>query len=100
MRYYIVPILVIGGVLAVIFFLLISVVEGAREKRAKWEAFKVENNCVLVGQKDGQTQTGFGVGTSVNSKGHASTTVTPIVTTTPAQSAWSCEDGITYWKNN
>ena len=79
--------------------LLVGAIKGDIEERKRWEAFKVEHNCVKIAQKDGQVSTGTGLTTAVDSSGRVSTAVTPIVITTPDQVAWSCNDGVTYWKN-
>lgn len=62
------------------------------EESRQWEAFKVAHECKVVGKKKGST----------------STTVMPIVggnggvgigvSSTPDQTAWECNDGVTYWR--
>lgn len=55
-----------------------------------WNRFKEEHNCKIVGKKDSTTSIGVGV----SSNGSAG----PVVVTNPSQTAWLCDDGITYWK--
>ena len=62
------------------------------EESRQWETFKAAHECKVVGKKKGST----------------STTVMPIVggnggvgigvSTTPDQTAWECNDGVTYWR--
>lgn len=65
------------------------------ENNKKWELFKAERNCKIVSQKEGYTDisptpvfTGKGMvmGITTNS--------------TPSQTGWLCDDGITYFRNN
>lgn len=67
---------------------VILVAEENRKENKRWEQFKTEHACSIAGKKDSQSSTGL------DSNGKL------IVMTTPAQTAWSCNDGVTYWKNN
>lgn len=88
---------VIGILIAVAFAaILVAAVKGSIEEHKQWEAFKTEHQCVVIGRKQGSTSVSTAVG--VNSEGGV--TVTPITTTIPSQTAWECNDGITYWRNN
>ena len=84
----------------VVGFILYAAIKSDMEARAEWERFRVEHECHVVAKKQGTTSVGTAIGTGVGSNGQAVTTVTPIVTTTPGQTAWECNDGITYWRNN
>lgn len=56
----------------------------------KWQAYKKEHNCVIVGHADGDTF----VSTGVDAKGN----VVASVGTTMSKTGWKCDDGVTYWK--
>lgn len=56
----------------------------------KWKAFKKEHNCIKVGFKDATAIPAI----TVTPKGNVGTTIV----TTSSETAWKCDDGITYWK--
>lgn len=56
----------------------------------KWGAFKKEHNCVKVGFKDATIMPA----TTITLNGGVATTIV----TTPSETAWKCDDGVTYWK--
>ncbi len=56
----------------------------------KWETFKGEHACKVVGQTAGDMSVNVGLSTS----GHA--VVVP--TGSPPKTGWLCDDGITYWR--
>src|SRR5690606_32674180 len=51
----------------------------------EWAKFKQEHNCRVVEKRDGQATSGGGVGVFSGS--------------TSPQTAYLCDDGVTYWKN-
>lgn len=59
----------------------------------EWAAFKQEHSCRVVEKRDGQTTSGVGIGVA-NGLG-----VGVFSGSTPAQTAYVCDDGVTYWKN-
>lgn len=80
-------------VIAIIVFvavLILAVVSSIREHR-EWEAFRVAHACKVVGQMDGSTSVGYGVG----SNGQAGV----VTTSTPGKTGFQCDDGVTYWRN-
>lgn len=74
---------------AIIFIIIISVLAffAAKKQKDEWEAFKIQHDCKVVGKRDSQTSYG------TDSSGKT------ITTYTPSQTAWLCNDGVTYWKN-
>lgn len=62
----------------------------AVEDSRQWAAFKVTHNCKKVGHKQGQV---FNT-VSIGANGQPSIGVA----TTPDQTAWQCDDGVTYWR--
>ena len=58
----------------------------------QWEAFKVTQNCKVVGHEKGHVSTGVGPVMSGNGG------VAVIVTSTPDKTGWLCDDNITYWR--
>ena len=60
-------------------------------ERSSWEQFKIDHKCVVIEKRDSQTTSGVGftfegqVGVGFGS--------------TPAQVAYRCDDGVTYWKD-
>nr|WP_241390781.1 hypothetical protein [Serratia proteamaculans] len=81
------------GIIGVIFVVVCigSYYAYASGKDQKWYAWASEH-CKIVEKKEGHTSFGVGVSTS----GHAGAFASP----TPGQTAYLCDDGITYWKNN
>lgn len=75
-------------------------VKNDKEQRVQWERFKVAHECHIVAKRQGHTSVTTSVGTGVGANGQVTTTVAPVVVTTPGQTAWECNDGITYWRNN
>lgn len=70
--------------------LIVSVIGGAitlaiRQDK-EWEAFKVAHDCHVTAKMAATTNPGF------DAKGNVTWT------TTPEKEAWSCNDGITYWR--
>lgn len=80
----------------VLAFILVAAVKGSIEENKAWIKFKIEHHCRVVGKK--QSQTSFGTATVVRPDGSVS--VAPVTSTTPGQTAWECDDGVTYWRNN
>ena len=76
--------------------LLVAAIKGSIEERKQWEVFKIEHECRVVGRK--QAQTSVGTATVVRPDGGVS--VAPVTTFTAGQTAWECNDGVTYWRNN
>lgn len=61
------------------------------DAKAKWSAFVAEYECVIVAKKDSELVTGFSVSPSNGS-------VSIVQGITDSQTAWKCNDGVTYWK--
>ena len=72
-----------------VLFLGLAIYSSIQEAK-QWEAFKIAHNCVVVEKKRGTTSIGVGVGSN------GTTTVMPI--SNPSQTAWKCDDGVTYWR--
>lgn len=90
--------------MAALFAFLVSALIGlvflsakySAQEQAQWVEFAKQQNCRIVERKQAQTASGIGVG--FNSSG--GTTVMPVSATTPAQAAWLCDDGVTYWRED
>ncbi|EBW0484420.1 hypothetical protein R088_24555 [Salmonella enterica subsp. enterica serovar Heidelberg] len=69
----------------------LSVTSGPSEAE-RWAAFKVEHKCVVVEKREGYSTGGVGITTS----GHMA-----VMTGggAPDQTAYRCDDGVVYWKN-
>lgn len=78
--------LIWGGVVLLVALGLI----GATLEGARWEAFKSDHHCTVVGKTDGQTNVGFGM--MMDGK------IGAVTTFTPGRIGWLCDDGVTYWK--
>lgn len=70
---------------------LVMLVAGVVQEKEDWKAYAAEH-CQVVEKRDGQTTTGLGL--SMNGK------VGTFVGSTDAQTAYKCDDGVTYWKND
>lgn len=79
---------VIGFIVTAVVVMPILTGEGAR---SSWEQFKIDHKCVVVEQRDSQTTTG--VGFTFEGKAGVG------FGSTPAQVAYKCDDGVTYWKD-
>ncbi len=66
----------------------------SEKERAAWEAFKISQNCKVIAKARGST--GTGVTTTVGPNG--SIGVGQTVVSTPDQTGWLCDDGVTYWR--
>ena len=78
-------------VIALVTVLIIVTIDEQQE----WETFKAKHNCKVVGKKKGHVSTSIGVGINAGGTG---TIVMPITSSTPDQTAYKCDDGITYWR--
>lgn len=74
--------------------LCVVVVRKSIDRRAAWEAFKVEHRCKITDKMAGDVD--VNVGLALNTSGELSQVVT--VDDTPAKTGWLCDDGVTYWK--
>ena len=83
----------IFGIVALLVLLIsLAIWAGIKESR-EWEAFKVEHKCEMVAHKKGTTS--LGVGPTMTGSGGG---VTVVTVTSPSQTAWLCDDGVTYWR--
>ncbi|EEY8508615.1 hypothetical protein E9M21_004191 [Escherichia coli] len=69
----------------------LSITAGPSEAE-RWAAFKVEHKCVVVEKREGYSTGGVGITTG----GHMA-----VMTGggAPDQTAYRCDDGVVYWKN-
>ena len=81
----IIAVAVVGAV-AFSGFLVWAAVEDWKQ----WEKFSTEHNCVVVEKRRAQSNTGVGIMTNGQ--------VGVLTSTTSAQTAWKCDDGVTYWR--
>lgn len=82
----------IAALMAVIVLLIVAVSMEEAKERKKWEAFRVEHSCKIVGRMQGHTSTGIAAGSNGG---------TAVVSTSePGKIGWLCDDGVTYWRNN
>lgn len=81
--------------LAVVPVVMIPLAVYVTQKEAKeWAEFARAHDCKVVGRMSGSTSTGMGVGVMPN--GQVGTVMT--TSTTPAKTAYACNDGVTYWR--
>ncbi len=74
--------------------LCVAAVCKSTDRRAAWEAFKVEHHCEITDKMAGNVDVNVGVALDTN--GDLSQVVT--VKETPSKTGWLCDDGVTYWK--
>ncbi|HIC5497158.1 TPA: hypothetical protein ACW43T_004454 [Salmonella enterica subsp. enterica] len=69
----------------------LSITAGPSEAE-RWQTFKVEHKCVVVEKREGYSTSGVGITTG----GHMA-----VMTGggAPDQTAYRCDDGVVYWKN-
>lgn len=60
------------------------------EERQRWDDFKATNDCKATARIEGQSHSTIGISTTGS--------VVYGVTTTPDQTGWTCNDGVTYVK--
>lgn len=82
------------AVIAVLLLMIPLAIYGTIQEEKKWQAFKVANNCKIVGHEKGHTSTGIGFGMMPN--GQMGTVMT--TSSTPDKTGWACDDGVTYWR--
>ena len=62
------------------------------EESSRWDAFKREHDCRVVGRMSGDVITT--VGPNLGGGGGVSVGVG----STPSKTGWQCDDGVTYWR--
>lgn len=77
------------GVSAILLVTIASVIGVVVEQR-RWEQFKTDHNCKLVGVVESDAMPGYGL----TSDGKIAFTISQ----TPKKEGWLCDDGITYWR--
>lgn len=82
------------SVIGVVFIMFVVANQESRKEK-RWQQFKVDHKCKIIGQRDGHTS--YGVGTGVS--GNGSVAVVMVPNSTPDQVEWKCDNGMTYWKN-
>ncbi|ECD1854035.1 hypothetical protein EWG95_17580 [Salmonella enterica subsp. enterica serovar Pomona] len=65
------------------------------EKKEEWKEW-ASKHCQIIEKKEGSVSLETGVG--VSTSGKAGTGV--FTNSTPDQTAYKCDDGVTYWKND
>lgn len=79
----------IWGVIALLVIGLLGLAVHSGIKEAKrWELFKIEHRCKLVGHTNAIPITGIGISPSGS--------VVPVFSTVPATNSWLCDDGVAY----
>ena len=68
-------------------------------EQQEWDAFAASHACRVVERSEGTTSVGVGVGTGVSSSGSVTTVPVTVVSGTPDRAAYSCSDGVVYWRN-
>lgn len=66
----------------------------SRDEQREWDEFAKQHDCKIVARKQEMTSTGFGPVVGGKDVG-----VAFVVNTTPAQTAYLCDDGVIYWRN-
>lgn len=80
---------VVAGLILFILVLLVVGVVAAQKEQEAWEAYAAAHNCKVVGKAKGHASTGVGM---------VGKNVMVTTTTAPDQTAYLCDDGITYWR--
>ena len=91
MREYFIPLVIVVG----LFALLAAVVTASVENQKQWDIFKVEHKCVVSEKMQGSVSYSTSMG--FDSKGN--TILIPTTATAPHKTAYKCDDGVTYWRN-
>ncbi|EGT9285385.1 hypothetical protein JE658_004578 [Salmonella enterica] len=87
---------VLGTVLVAVFaFAILYSSADSEIKKEEWKKWAGEH-CNVIAKKDGNSSIETGVGVTTN--GQAATGV--FTNSTSDQTAYKCDDGITYWKND
>ena len=87
MKYYLAPGLIIGFCVAMVLFVTLA----PNREQETWEQFVVKHNCKVVEKMQGHAVTV----TTFTSNGKVGTGVGR----SPDKLAFSCDDGIKYWRN-
>lgn len=77
---------------ALLIWAIYAGIQQTRIDREEWRKFIEAQNCKVIARRDAEVITG--VGEIISEEGG----VAVVSTTTPAQTAWLCDDGVTYWK--
>ena len=94
----------LAGFIVVVFGLIVWLAwadyKQQQAEAHRWAVWSSLHNCKVVGREKGVTTTG--VGTMIGTSSNGGTTIIPVVTTsrTPDKTAYLCDDGITYWRND
>ncbi|OAT35738.1 hypothetical protein M988_4435 [Hafnia paralvei ATCC 29927] len=78
-------------IIGVGFFFVLIVVYAVNESK-EWDDFKQQHNCKVVQKVQGDINTGVGI--------TASGKMGVIITPESDKTAYYCDDGVTYWRNN
>ncbi|EPC0068390.1 hypothetical protein ACRWP7_003298 [Escherichia coli] len=85
----------VAPIMYILIFGLAEIRANEKYEKQKWEAW-AEDKCKIIEKRQGSTSLESGLGISTSGQ--------PIVGTmtnsTPDQTAYKCDDGITYWRNN
>ena len=94
MRSYQVHEYVFGALMAALgvafVFCVWMMIVGFSAEHDRWERFKVDHQCVVVGKIDGAVFPTTGIG--------ANGQLSFGIGSTPSRTGWKCDDGMTYWK--
>lgn len=77
------------GVLLITGLVVFSIIETEKENAA-WQVFSNQHNCHVIEHRDSQHGHGYTYSTRPGG-GTVSVTI-------PAQTAYLCDDGVTYWR--
>lgn len=78
-------ILIAVSVICIILVIVLSI-----EEENEWREFKKSHECKIVSHVSSSTNVGYGI--------TANGTVGTLVNTTPSQTGWECNDGVTYYR--
>ena len=79
-------------IIMVLGFIFVLFVVYAANESNEWDDFKQQHNCKVVQKVQGDINTGVGITTS----GKMGVIITP----ESDKTAYYCDDGVTYWRNN
>ncbi|QEO18791.1 hypothetical protein [Acetobacter vaccinii] len=74
--------------------------EALNEKQQAWQSFSVAHHCKVIAYKEGYSSVGATSGVGLTTSGHLAAMSGSTDTKTPSQTAYSCDNGVTYWRNN
>lgn len=83
-------------IMIAIIGILVAIVYGSTIESRQWREFSVAHNCKVMQKMQADTHTGIGYASGGRDGGGP----VFVTSTTPGKTAWLCDDGVTYWRND